>query len=46
MKTLQAKYDELAKDNDGTGVVKVYAEQDGYIVNVYATKGYKLEKGT
>lgn len=46
MKTLQAKYDELAKNNDGTGVVKVYAEQDGYIVNVSAAKGYKLDKGT
>ena len=34
LKTLTAKYNELTKDNDGSGLISVYAESDGIIKNV------------
>ncbi len=46
LKELQKNYDSISKGNDGSGMVSVYAEHDGTISAVVASKGDKVEAGS
>lgn len=46
LKELQKNYDSISEGNDGSGMVSVYAENDGTISAVVASKGDKVEEGS
>ncbi len=45
MSSMNARREELSKNNDGYGNISVYAENDGYVKNVDAYSGYKATIG-
>lgn len=45
IKVLEDEYDEASKNNDGTGVVNVYAEYPGKISHLGLRPGMKIESG-
>lgn len=46
LKELQKNYSSISEGNDGSGMVSVYAENDGTISAVVASKGDKVEEGS
>ncbi len=45
LKQLQESYDNVVKNNDGTGKMSVYAQQDGEIDSIYVTEGTPVSIG-